>query len=161
MHAEAYPDVWYGIWSGPDTYNSEFSKAPGQVDVELLGVKWADFPVMNMHPHAWPLYTITKLMGVEFSAQGVDLAPALPKGKFRFASQLLDLEKSATGYSGKYAPKLAGTWRITLKLDQKELQRISKLEINGTGGKFVREGDRIVFQGESRPDKPLRWVLEY
>ncbi|MFX1332115.1 MAG: GH36-type glycosyl hydrolase domain-containing protein, partial [Promethearchaeota archaeon] len=22
-HAEEYPDVWYGIWSGPDTYNSE------------------------------------------------------------------------------------------------------------------------------------------
>ncbi|MFX1440621.1 MAG: GH36-type glycosyl hydrolase domain-containing protein, partial [Promethearchaeota archaeon] len=25
-HAEEYPDVWYGIWSGPDTYNSEFAE---------------------------------------------------------------------------------------------------------------------------------------
>ena len=30
LHAEAYPDVWYGIWSGPDTYNSVLSKYPGQ-----------------------------------------------------------------------------------------------------------------------------------
>ena len=29
-HAEAYPQVWYGIWSGPDSYNSIFSKYPGQ-----------------------------------------------------------------------------------------------------------------------------------
>ena len=30
LHAEAYPDVWYGIWSGPDTYNSVLSRYPGQ-----------------------------------------------------------------------------------------------------------------------------------
>jgi hypothetical protein len=161
MHAERYPDVWYGIWSGPDTLNSEFSKAPGQVDVELLGVKWTDFPVMNMHPHAWPLYAITKLMGLEFSTEGVDLAPAIPKQKFRFSSPLLDLEKTSEGYSGKYAPKVAGRWRVTLKLDQKELQRISRLEVNGRSEKVVREGDRVVFQGESAPDKPLRWVVKY
>lgn len=161
MHAEVYPDVWYGIWSGPDTLNSEFSKAPGQVDVELLGVKWTDFPVMNMHPHAWSLYTITKLMGVEFSTQGVDLAPAIPKQEFRFSSPLIELEKTTEGYSGKYAPKIAGKWRVTLKLDQKELHRISSVEINGKSEKVVREGDRIVFQGESTPDNPLRWVLKY
>jgi hypothetical protein len=161
MHAEAYPDVWYGIWSGPDQYDSEFSKTPGQSTVELLGVKWTDFPVMNMHPHAWPLYTITKLMGVEFSTQGVDLAPAIPKQRYRFSSPLLELEKTTEGYSGKYAPKVAGKWRVTLKLDQKELQRISRVEVNGKSEKVVREGDRIVFQGESTQDKPLRWVLKH
>jgi hypothetical protein len=160
-HAEEYPDVWYGIWSGPDTLNSEFSKAPGQVDVDLLGVKWTDFPVMNMHPHAWALYSITKLIGIEFSTQGVDFAPALPKESYRFLSPLIDFEKSADGYSGKYAPKTAGTWRITLKLDQKELQRISGAEINGTKEKVATEGDRIVIQGDCTLDKPLRWVLRY
>nr|MDO8098558.1 hypothetical protein [Candidatus Njordarchaeota archaeon] len=160
-HAEAYPDVWYGIWSGPDVYDSEFSNTPGQVSVDFLGVKWTDFPVMNMHPHAWPLYTITKLMGVEFSPQGVDLAPALPKKKFKFSSPLLELEKAGEGYSGRYTPQVAGTWRTTLKLNKEELRRLSKIEINGKRDKVVREGDRIVFQGESTPDKPLRWVLKY
>jgi hypothetical protein len=160
-HAETYPDLWYGIWSGPDQYDSESSKTPGQVSSEYLGLKCTDFPVMNMHPHAWPLYTITKLLGAEFSTQGVDLTPAIPKEKFRFSSPLLEFEKTAEGYSGKYAPKSGGTWRITLKLDQKELQRITKVEINGRIEKFDREGDRIVFKGESTPNKPLRWVLRY
>jgi hypothetical protein len=160
-HAEEYPDVWYGIWSGPDTLNSEFSKTPGQVDVDLLGVKWTDFPVMNMHPHAWTLYAITKLVGIEFSRQGVDFAPALPKEKYRFSSPLIDFERTTDGYSGKYAPKVAGTWRLALKLEKKELQRVSKAEINGTKQKVVREDDRIVIWGDSTPDKPLRWVLKY
>jgi hypothetical protein len=161
LHAETYPDIWYGIWSGPDTYNSEFSKTPGQVDLELLGVKWTDLPVMNMHPHAWPLYSITKLVGIEFSPQGVDLAPSIPKESFKFHSPLIDLEKTSKGYVGKYSPKSAGKWRITLKLDKESLQRISSLEVNGKSEKVTREDGRIIFQGESTPDKPLRWVLKY
>jgi hypothetical protein len=161
LHAETYPDIWYGIWSGPDTYNSEFSKAPGQVDFEVLGVKWTEFPVMNMHPHAWPLYSITKLVGIEFSPQGVDLAPSMPKESFKFHSPLIDFEKTAKGYSGKYSPKTAGKWRVTLKLDKEILQRISALEVNGKSEKLTHEDGRIVFQGESTPNKPLRWVLTY
>jgi hypothetical protein len=161
MHAEAYPNVWYGIWSGPDQYDSELSKTPGQVTVEVIGVKYSEFPVMNMHQHAWPLYSVTKLMGVEFSPEGVDLAPTIPKERFKFHSPLIDLEKTSEGYSGKYSPKTAGRWRITLKLDKKELQRISGAEINGKNEEIVRVEDRIVFQGESTSNKPLRWVLKY
>jgi hypothetical protein len=161
MRAEIYPDVWYGIWSGPDHYDSEFSNTPGQVSGELLGVKATDFPVMNMHPHAWPLYTVTKLIGLEFTVQGVDLAPALPKKKFKFSTPVIDFEKRGDGYSGKYAPTVAGKWTITLKLNKEDLQRISRVDINGKSDKIVHEGDRIVFQGESTPDKPLRWVLKY
>jgi hypothetical protein len=160
-HAEAYPDIWYGIWSGPDQLDSQLSSTPGQVTIELLGTKYTEFPVMNMHRHAWPLYTIMKLIGAEFSTQGIDFKPALPKESYRLSSPLLDFEKTTAGYAGKYAPKTAGKWRITLKLNQDELARISNIEINDKKEEVVREGDRIVFQGESRPDKPLRWALEY
>ncbi len=76
-HAEAYPDTWYGIWSGPDFYNSNLSQYPGQTGFDRrfagpnppqdwfgLGANWTDFPVMNMHAHAWPLYSACKLLGV-------------------------------------------------------------------------------------------------
>jgi len=29
-HAEAYPEIWYGVWSGPDTVNSVVSDRPGE-----------------------------------------------------------------------------------------------------------------------------------
>ena len=64
-------------WSGPDTYNSVLSRYPGQTmfaeppspDYKTQadwGFNWTDFPVMNMHPHAWPLYSAAKLLGLEF-----------------------------------------------------------------------------------------------
>src|SRR5581483_10072642 len=62
-HAEVYPEIWYGTWSGPDVLNSALSKRPG----ETTGGKpfgWTDFPVLNMHTHAGPLYSLTKLLGI-------------------------------------------------------------------------------------------------
>ncbi len=69
-HAEAYPDMWYGIWSGPDAYHSVLSKDPGHTE--------PDFPVMNMHAHAWPLYSAAKLLGLEFHENGINFRPDLP-----------------------------------------------------------------------------------
>lgn len=172
-HAEAYPDIWYGIWSGPDTYNSVLSKYPGQTffDEKALqgdesssplgsGVNWTDFPVMNMHPHAWPLYDTTRLIGVEFIPEGLKLAPALPQKTYRFASPLLGLEKSQAGYSGWYAPLKAGTWQILFRLPADERNRLTRLEVNGLVEPLqVRADGWVQFAGESEPGQPLCWSL--
>jgi hypothetical protein len=172
-HAEAYPDIWYGIWSGPDTYNSTFSKYAGQTffdEKALAGgesesplstkVNWTDFPVMNMHPHAWPLYDTAKLIGAEFTPEGLTLSPALPQPAYSFASPLLGLERSPGGYAGWYAPQEAGSWRITLRLPEGERARLTRLEVNGQTQPLQRnaEGD-IELTGASAPDQPLRWAL--
>jgi hypothetical protein len=171
-HAESYPDVWYGIWSGPDTYNSHFSNYPGQtvfIPPEMQtksswtgGVRifWTDFPVMNMHPHAWPLYTIVKLIGLEFTEEGFILAPSLPKDEYEFSSPLLGLKKSKGSYSGYYAPLMKGTWKIEFMLNADEIERFNRVEINGKEAKLVREGQFITFSGESSPAKPLQWIIK-
>jgi len=172
VHAESYPEVWYGIWSGPDTYNSHFSDYPGQTiftPPELqtksswtggIRIYWTDFPVMNMHPHAWPLYTIIKLIGLEFTEEGFILAPALPKDEFEFSSPLVGLSKSRAGYSGWYAPKVAGVWKIELLLTDNEIERLNRIEINGNEAEMVREGNFIIFSGKSTPDQPLQWAIK-
>ncbi len=170
-HAEAYPEVWYGIWSGPDTYNSEFSKYPGQTifispdsseEEAMLGIKinWTDFPVMNMHPHAWPLYTITKLIGIKFTIEGVEITPTLPKEEYHFSSPLIGLEKSSESYSGWYAPKISGTWKMTLNLAENEAKLFKTLIVNGKEEPILREAGKIIFKGASKPDKPLQWSLK-
>ena len=77
-HADVYPEIWYGTWSGPDTLNSVLNEYPGQTMLSDVLLKkragrhrlvfprdfgWTDFPVMNMHPHAWQLYMLAKLLG--------------------------------------------------------------------------------------------------
>ncbi len=182
VRAESYPDVWYAIWSGPDTYNSDLAIRPGEtmlsadsglIDGELdetddeyttggfLGVNWTDFPVMNMHPHAWPLYTVSKLLGIEFNDQGIDLAPTLPKDSYRFSSPLFELVKSKKGYSGKYNPIVAGNWKINIRLDEKELERFSSLTVNGKEIEITRKNGMILLEGNSSPGSPLQWSLKF
>ena len=129
-HAEVYPEIWYGTWSGPDVLNSKLSKHPGGT----TGGKpfgWTDFPVLNMHTHACPLYALSKLIGVEFTESGVSLAPKLPLTAFRFESGLLGLIKSADGYEGWYNPLVRSTYSVRLKLSAEEAKRFSRVEVEG------------------------------
>jgi putative sterol carrier protein len=172
-HAEVYPDIWYGIWSGPDTLNSSLSKYAGQTAFDErfagpnppedwfgLGANWTDFPVMNLHPHAWQLYSLTKLVGASFTPQGLDLAPALPQAVYRFESPLVGLEKSGSGYSGWYAPAAAGTWRVTLHLPGEESVHFTHLEVNGHWQPLAYGDDgALQWSGEGAPGQPLRWSL--
>jgi hypothetical protein len=173
QHAQAYPEIWYGIWSGPDTYNSVLAKYPGHTvfDERILeggepqggygiGLNWTDFPVLNMHPHAWPLYDVLKLMGVEFTPEGVELSPCLPQTQYQFASPLLGLERSREGYSGWYRPSQAGEWQITLRLPQAQAGRFRSLQVNGKEQSLKRARDgAFVWRGASTSDEPLRWEI--
>jgi Glycosyl hydrolase 36 superfamily, catalytic domain/Glycosyltransferase family 36 len=170
MHAEAYPDIWYGIWSGPDTYNSILSKSPGQTmftepvpdgqkSQADWGLYWTDFPVMNMHPHAWPLYSSAKLLGLEFHKDGLTLQPKLPMPEYDFTSPLLGYKKSPDRITGWYAPAAAGRWEIELKLPGSELVRLTQLKINGKSETLSKSENGIHFSGESQPGAPLHWEL--
>jgi hypothetical protein len=169
-HAEAYPDVWYGIWSGPDSYNSVLSSYPGQTmffdhspgkPAQFdWGVNWTDFPVMNLHPHAWQLYSIVKLLGLDFHELGLRFAPVIPVEEYEFTSPLLGFKKTARGYSGWYAPSVAGEWTLELRLTPEDAARWKRLEINGAvSTPKVAEQSVIRFAGKSAPGKPLNWSL--
>ncbi|HET9086339.1 MAG TPA: hypothetical protein VFN53_02335 [Acidobacteriaceae bacterium] len=168
LHAEAYPDIWYGIWSGPDTYNSVLSRYPGQTmfsDPDSTdpkertdsGLYWTDYPVMNMHPHAWPLYSAAKLLGLAFAPDGLRFQPNLPLQKYEFSSPLLGFKKTRAGYSGWYAPAKAGNWSIDLRLPASELARLNKVIVNDEIQQSAPSAQGIHFSGESTLGKPLRW----
>jgi hypothetical protein len=150
-HAEVYPDLWYGIWSGPDAYHSSLSKSPGHTEPE--------FPVMNMHSHAWPLYSAAKLLGLEFHENGINFHPDLPLPDYEFASPLLGFKKSPAGYSGWYAPATAGHWTIEITLPRTDRARLPKITVNGTIAPLRSDESRIRFSGDSKPSAPLRWQV--
>jgi len=176
LHAEIFPEIWYGIWSGPDNYNSDFSKYHGHTvfnealltgkhtndddeGLGIIGVAWTDFPVFNLHPHAWPLYTITKLIGVKFTKKGLKIIPTFPKEHYEFSSKLIGFTKSKDGYSGWYAPLKEGIWEISISLKESDIKDISKLEVNGIEQELTIEDDNIIWSGRSYLNKPLKWIL--
>ncbi len=152
-HADVYPDMWFGIWSGPDAYNSILAKNPGGTGLE--------FPVMNMHPHAWSLYSALKLLGLDFHETGIGFDPELPLTQYEFSSDLLGIMKSAKGYSGWYAPAPAGSWDIELSLHEAIRAKIRSVRANGAPAHWIPTASGIRFRGESSPGTPLRWEIAF
>jgi hypothetical protein len=169
-HAEAYPDIWYGIWSGPDYYNSIQSKYPGQTQFgEKLpgderaatdwGINWTDFPVMNMHPHAWPIYSTAKLLGMDFHEDGVKFAPNLPVAEYAFESPLVGFKKSPKGYTGWYAPSVSGDWKIEIALPEREMASLKHLKVNGKLEALPQGAKTVKLSGKGGKDAPLHWEI--
>ena len=158
-HAEVYPDIWYGVLSGSDTWNAAGSKRPGET-VNAGFLHYTDWPVMNLHSHACALYALTKLVGLEFTAKGLRLAPALPLEAYRFETPLVGIVKTSNGYEGWYAPSVAGRWEIHLALLEPEIKRLPNAHMNGKRVPATpAANDAIVITGDSTPEKPLRWSL--
>jgi hypothetical protein len=164
-HAEAYPEIWYGIWSGPDSYNSVLSDYPGHTYISgeneasgvLSGINWTDFPVLNMHPHAWPLYDVPKLFGLEFDTEGFHINPSFPSD-YHFSSPLISLKKEGPSLSGSYHPAHPGIWKIVL--EGIHAAEYTSLRINGTSSDLdLNEQGDIEFRGSSTIHEPLRWEL--
>ena len=164
-HAEVYPNVWYGIWSGPDNFNAALSRYPGQTrfadpassnpkERADWGVNWTDFPVMNLHQHAWPLYTAAKQLGLSFHQTGLRLKPRLPLNEYEFKSALLGFSKLKDCYKGWYAPSTAGNCEIEIQLPDVERRRFREVHINGQAQPLKSDTPAIRFRGESRPAAP-------
>ena len=115
--------------------------------------------MLNMHAHAWPLYSASKLLGTEFDLDGVRFRPSLPLDEYEFNTALLGFKKTSKGYSGWYAPMIAGHWSIEVALPGIELGRLKHFKVNGVREALHAVGGRIRFSGDSSPGVPLRWEI--
>ncbi len=173
--AEQYPNVWYGIWSGPDTWNSIYSEYPGHTlfnqyslddknenkDEGLfsIGINWTDFPILNLHSHAWPLYNIFHLIGLKFTIEGLEFEPRFPEKEYRIQSPLISFEKNQSQYKGSYNPQFEGLYKITYKFESNILEKIKEIIVNNQSTKFEIIGDSIFFYGRGGGENPLTWKI--
>lgn len=157
-HAAVYPDVWYGTWSGPDVLNSALSQHPGET-TKGKPFGWTDFPLLNMHTHACPLFSASKLLGLEFDGRGLALAPLLPLDSFRFDSPLVGLVKTREGYEGWYNPSTRSEWQIRLRVTSEEAANLGHAEINGHRVPAKFQDNTIELRGEGGAGNPLRWSI--
>jgi hypothetical protein len=72
-HTTAYPHIWEGTLSGPDSWNPPQIARPGRTWAYprvFPVVAMQAFPVNNMHSHAQPLLAYLRLLGVEPTPRG-------------------------------------------------------------------------------------------
>jgi hypothetical protein len=126
--ALAFPDVWYGIWSGPDGVSPK------------TGLTWAsqvtpmtDFPVQNNNQHALPLLAALRVAGIEATARGLRISPRVPTRRFTLVTKLVELAERETA-SGS---TLTGTYRPTgssprvIRIEARPGERIASAALDG------------------------------
>jgi len=161
VHAEAYPEKWVGTWSAADCYNSELADDPGGTEYipepqkRAVSMNWMDFPVLNLHPHAWPLYNAADFIVKCFTSDGIVLQPRLPEPAYKFSSALLSFERNEKGYSGRYCPLKDSHMVITLLLSEKE--RKGALIMDGKEAAFDLLPDGVRFETDGAA--LWEWVL--
>ncbi|MEX2681282.1 MAG: hypothetical protein Q6373_006755 [Candidatus Sigynarchaeota archaeon] len=96
MHnrAEQYPQIWYGIWSGPDSYNADDAERPGEAFFHA-STPMCDFPFMNNNLHAGFIAAAIRYAGIEacHDKLRVDVTASVP---FTFTSRIMNIKKEAT-----------------------------------------------------------------
>ena len=85
-HARTYPAIWFGIWSGPDTYLPSNSDRPGETWIMPHYFGLQPWPVQILFPHSETLNSTLWLMGIEATAKGISVYPRLPSDCWSWSS---------------------------------------------------------------------------
>jgi hypothetical protein len=92
-HTAAYPSIWEGTLSGPDSWNAPESTRPGRTWSAAPAFAMQAFPVNNSHSHAQPLLAYLRLLGIEPTSRGT---LAIGRGA-EFRSRVLRLTRAGHG----------------------------------------------------------------
>lgn len=92
-HTAAYPQIWEGTLSGPDSWNGPESPRAGRTWVLSELVAMQAFPVANLHSHAQTVLAYLRLLGIAPRPDG-SLGVV---GGGRFASRTFELDDDGHG----------------------------------------------------------------
>ena len=165
IHSENYPKSWEGTWSGPDTYNSVLSEDPGRTfsykdpDERKIKLAWVDYPVYNLHPHAWTLYNAASLFVDTFTSDGVVFNAGFPEKEYKFISPLACLSRCSLGYIGMYCPAVYGKWKVELVFFKPDKE--FNVVVNDESVQYELNENSLVFYGDGGGTKPLRWSVDF
>lgn len=103
QRAIEYPNLWYGIWSGPDSYIADYVENAGEAFYHLP-TPMCDFPIMNLNIHACYLLSVIKMTGFEEYHEGISINPQLAFQEFSFESPLFSIIITSKEWKIKYNP---------------------------------------------------------
>lgn len=98
-HAQTFPDVWYGIWSGPDGTTSTDGYAWSSQVTPMT-----DFPVQNNNAHAMPILAAIRLLGIDARADGLQVRLPPVARRLAIDTALVALDAGTRSVRLRYRP---------------------------------------------------------
>jgi hypothetical protein len=106
-YAHAYPDNWFGLLSGPDSYNSFESPSAGQPSIPM-------YPVQDSLAPAWELFGTMAEAGIQATPGGYTIDPHWPFRDFTWDTGVAGVSYAAGGAHGYLRPADGGT--VTMRV---------------------------------------------
>ena len=159
QRADAYPDIWYGIWSGPDAFNASCNKHPGETYNHVV-TPMTDFPVMNANYHAGPLLNIIRMAGIEVQGNALCIAPKLPFNSFVFRSSLIGVAYFPEKCRGYYAPVVNGQFNFLITLPNNLDSAKVSLQVNGQDLEYEVKSQNICFSYSGQCGHRIKWEIK-
>ena len=161
QRAESYPNIWYGIWSGPDAYISDYAENAGEAFYHLT-TPMCDFPLMNLNIHACYLLSVIKMVGFEASHDSIEINPNLIQGNFKFTSQILSVESTDNVLLIEFKSLFNKQFRFKI-VKPSWWKNESKIMVNGIEIKENKERvsitENLIIINTNRSQKKLRILL--
>ena len=154
-HAETYPQIWFGIWGGPDCWNAAASKRPGEtwsVSNPVLALSAQQWPVMNTHSHSQWLWAAARIAGLNPTAQGYVMDPKIP-GDFAFSSAVATLVSKNGFLEGSF--QLQNEGRMSVKL--REPKSPYEILVNGKAIAAQVESGWVSFELGLPKNQSVSW----
>jgi hypothetical protein len=155
-HALAYPDVWFGIWSGPDGLNGPGGDRPGGTWFSPV-TPMTDYPVQNNNQHTMPLYAAIRMAGVVATAEGLRVDPRVPDRAFSLSTRLVDVAQSPGRIEVVYRPLGHTTRRVEIAAPAGEV--VEGAAIDGVPVAGVAGTGSVTFTVLSDAGRPYQLVL--
>ncbi len=157
-HSEAYPDIWYGIWTGPDSFNGPEHERPGEADAHLA-TALTDYPALNAHMHTSPLRALMGLLGIAGTKDGLRIDPRLPTETYSVVWPRLTLQSKSDEISGIFVA--SGDDHIEVEVTVPESLRTGDVSVtvDAKTAAYTRRGDAVVFWMYVERDKAVAWSI--
>jgi hypothetical protein len=159
QHAEAYPDIWYGVWSGPDSFNAYYAERHGET-FNWSFTQMTDFPVMYMNRHSGPLLDVIKLAGIDPCGERITINPLLPFPSFSLKMPLMGIAYLEDRVRGYYNPHQQGFFRFRVRLPLRIEPQAVRFLLCGEPAVPVFEDGFVLFERASGMGEMITWEIQ-
>lgn len=163
-HAEAYPEIWYGTWSGPDMFFTPIDAAPPS---SQPGETWCfagvlcmrDFPVANAFAHSEALLGSVRFAGLRADAEGLVVDPAFPFSDFEWSSPAFAVSSAPDETRGAITALGDDVIALRVRLPSGSDAKSVQVQVDGKAAGFSVDGGFARFEVPVRRDVAVAWSV--
>ena len=158
-HAGVYPDIWYGIWTGPDSFNAPTSERPGQAAASL-STALTDFPAMDANQDSSPLIALIKGgAGITPGQDGILISPRFPLSEWTLDLPLMGITVSPTQVYGYYNGIVSGSMELAVPVPLRANPSLLQVSVDGAQTGFSVTGGTVSFMIGFSPSRTTTWSV--